>query len=77
MLSDCRTAHVVLTHQPPDLPYPWLALPQLMKIWADFRAPCRLHNDNGKEFKGAVKRACKKWGVVQVRGRPYRPQVCI
>jgi transposase InsO family protein len=45
-----------------------------MMIWADTRAPDRLHSDNGSEFYGEVAQLCKEWGVKQVRGRPYRPQ---
>lgn len=47
---------------------------QLRRLWGDMRAPARLHCDNGKEFRGEVKRLCRQHGVKMVHGRPYRPQ---
>lgn len=47
---------------------------QLLKIWADTRAPHRLHSDNGSEFRGHVALLCSEWGVKQINGKPYRPQ---
>lgn len=38
-----------------------------------FKIEC-MYSDNGKEFKGAFKKLCAKYGIPQRFTRPYRPQ---
>jgi hypothetical protein len=45
----------------------------LNTLWAAEGKPCILHTDNGGEFKSAVEKECRRWGVRMVHGRPYTP----
>ena len=49
-------------------------LRQLKTIYMEFGPPLLLQSEQGSEFKGDVKRLCRKMQVKMIHSRPYHPQ---
>ena len=47
----------------------------IKKVFAVHGMPETLRSDNGKEFKGSVKRFCRMKKIRMVQSRPYSPRV--
>ncbi|XP_033101287.1 SCAN domain-containing protein 3-like, partial [Anneissia japonica] len=80
ILEDGKTFKYILTVQDFFSRYLWLrplssrASREVKHLYMEVGPPKVLQSDNGREFKKAVEKLCKKLQVKIVRSSPYHPQ---